>query len=356
MRRGGITLLVALTLVGCGKTGPPVAPERRLPVAVSDLSGVIEGQALVLAWTGPGTRVDGSRLKDLTLFRIYRREEAGDGEPKSAILSWGKVVGYDELATIRLASPAPAVVEGSRVTWTDPAKLAVGHRYVYVVTAVDSIGRSSAPSARLVVRFLAAPRPPEGLTAKAGEGQVRLAWAPPAALVDGSALPGPLSYEVLRAPSADGPFVPATPEPVPTPDFTDRGLTNEQPYYYRVRAVRSEAGTRARSEPSQIATATPAKVTPPSPPKNLVAVPSLDAVRLAWDASPEPDVAGYLVYRAVAPGADFVRLTPTLITRTTYTDRTVERGKTYLYVVTAVDRASRPNESARSASARATVP
>ncbi len=356
MLRAGIALLVALTLLGCGKTGPPVAPERRLPATVSDLSGVIEGNALILTWTNPAARVDGSRLKDLAAIRIYRREDTGDGEPKPAILSWGKVVGYDEITAIRLASPAPAKVEGSRVTWTDQDKLTVGRRYTYVLTAVDSIERSSAPSARLVVGFLAAPRPPDGLTAKASEGEVRLAWSPPALLVDGSTPPGPLGYELLRGSSAEGPFAPVTPDPIATTGFTDHGLTNEQTYYYAVRAVRVDPSGRARSEPSQVVAATPVKLTPPFPPTNLVAVPSETAVRLAWQASPEPDVAGYVIYRASAPGADFVRLTPTPITRTTYTDRSVERGRTYSYVVTAVDRATRPNESARSAPASATVP
>jgi hypothetical protein len=356
MLRAGIALLVASTLVGCGKTGPPVAPERRLPVAVSDLSGLVEGTTLVLTWSNPGTRVDGSRLKDLATIRIYRREETGDGEPKPALLSWGKVVGYDEIATIRLADPAPARIDGNRATWIDPDRLTPGRRYVYVLTAVDSIGRSSAPSARLAMQFLAAPRPPEGVTATVGESYVRLAWLPPTLLVDGTPAPGPLSYEILRASAAEGPFAVVTPEPVPTTGFTDRGVANEQTYYYRVRAVRAEPGARARSEPSRVVAATPVKVTPPSPPMNLVAAPSEGAVRLAWDASPEADVAGYIVYRAMAPGADFVRLTPTPLARTTFTDRTVERGKTYFYVVTAVDRAARRNESARSTPARVTVP
>lgn len=355
-------LAVALTagtstaLLGCGKTGPPVAPERRLPIAVSDLSGVIEGNALVLTWANPGTRMDGSRLKDLALIRIYRREDAGDGEPKPAVVSWGKVVGYDEVAAIRLADPAPAKVEGGRVSWTDSAALTFGRRYVYVLTAMDSIGRSSAPSPRLVVRFLAAPRPPEGLTAKAGEGQVRLEWSPPARLVDGSPPPGPLAYELLRGPSADGPFALITPAPIATPGFTDRGLKNEETYYYAVRAVRSEPDGRARSDLSRVVAATPMDLTPPSPPTNLVAVPSETAVRLAWNPSPEEDVAGYVVYRAAPPGADFVRLTPIPTSQTTYTDRSVERGRTYSYVVTAVDRSPRANESARSTPASATVP
>lgn len=353
---GLLLALAAVVLAGCGKKGPPVAPERRVPAVVSDLSAVVEGSALILTWSNPGTRADGTRMRDLTTIRIHRREEAGDGEPKPALLSWGKVVGYDEVTAIRLAEPAPATVEGPRVTWVDRHKLTLGRRYVYVVTAVDSIGRSSSPGARLVVSFLAAPRPPESLTTSPGEGQVRLAWSAPASLVDGSPPPGALGYEVLRAQSAGGPFSPVTPEPIAARDFTDRGLKNEQTYFYAVRAVRTEPGGRARSVLSTVATATPVDLTPPSPPANLVAVPSEAAVRLAWNASPEEDVAGYFVYRSEASGAGFVRLTATPLTTTTYIDRAVERGKIYSYVVTAVDRATRPNESARSAPANATVP
>ena len=119
MLRAGIALLVALTLPGCGKVGPPVAPERRVPVAVSGLSAVVEGPAVVLTWSNPGTRADGTRMRDLTTVRVHRREDAGDGEPKPALLSWGKVVGYDEVAAIPLAEPAPATIEGTRVTWVD---------------------------------------------------------------------------------------------------------------------------------------------------------------------------------------------------------------------------------------------
>ena len=351
-----IVALLAVAVAGCGKKGPPVAPERRVPVAVSDLSGLVEGSAVILSWSNPGTRADGTRLKDLTTIRIYRREDAADGEPKPAMLSWGKVVGYDEIAAIRLAEPAPATIEGPRATWADREKLTVGRRYVYVLTAVDSIGRSSSPSPRVVVNFLAAPRPPDGLTAAAGEGEVRLAWAAPTRLVDGSPAPRTLEYEVLRGSSPAGPFAPVTPEAIAARDFTDRGLANEQTYYYALRAVRTEPGGRARSTLSAIAGATPVDLTPPAPPGSLVAVPAETAVRLAWSASAEDDVAGYLVYRAEAPGAAYVRLTPTPITTTTYIDRTVERAKTYSYVVTAVDRAIRPNESARSQPAGATVP
>jgi len=78
-----------------------------------------------------------------------------------------------------------------------------------------------------------------------------------------------------------------------------------------------------------------------------VAVPSGGAIRLAWNASPQADVAAYAVYRAAA-GGDFVRIATTVPPGTVYTDRDVQPGTTYRYAVTAIDRARRPNESARS--------
>ncbi len=356
MRRLLVLALVGLAALGCGKSGPPVAPERRLPAAVSGLTATVEGRAIVLSWTNPTTRVDGTRLKDLTILRVHRREEPGEVEPKPAVLSWGRVVGYQEVASIRLTAPTSAKVEGTRMSWADRTNLSVGRRYVYVVTAVDAMGRSSPPSERLAVTFLAAPLPPQDLSAIAGESEVRLSWAPPARLVDGSPLTGTIAYVVLRADSAEAPLRPVTPSPITATSFTDRGLQNDRTYSYAMRAVRSEPAGLALSEPSASVAAMPLDLTPPSAPANLAAVPSEDAVRLAWVPSPEADVAGYLVYRASPPGSPYVRLTDVPLRTTVFVDRNVERGRTYSYVVTAVDRAMHPNESARSNEAIATVP
>lgn len=356
MKKLALLGLAILSLAACGKKGPPVAPERRVPATVSELKAIIEGRAINLEWVNPSARADGSRMKDLTAVRIHRREEPGEGEPKPAMLSWGKVVGYDEIALIRLSEPAPARVEGRTVKWADRQGLRFGQRYVYVVTAHDSIGRSSLPSERLAVAFQSAPLPPSDLLATPGEKQARLTWSPPKGLIDGSALPPGVTYQLLRSDSREGALQPVTTGPITSTAFTDSGLRNEQTYYYAVRALRSGAWGSALSEPSAIAAATPVDLTPPSPPKNLVAVPSEGVVRLAWDPSPEEDVAGYLVYRTGPGEGEAVKLTSAPIPGTLYTDRSAARGATYRYVVTAVDRASLYNESARSLPASVTVP
>jgi len=346
--RGALLLLLAASaLVACGKTGPPVAPELRVPAGPTGLSGSVDEQSIVVGWTGPGTRVDGSRLRAIALYKLYRREEADGGPSKSAMLSSGRVVGYDEIAVIRPDSPAPASVQGTSVTWVDRRALAVGRRYVYVVTAEDMLGRSSGPSERLVVPYLAAPKAPRALRAAPGDRRISLTWHPPTEMMDGSPAPGDLHYLVLRGAGPEGALAPITPQPVAGTSFTDTGVENDADYRYAVRAVRVDPAVSATGEASAAVVAAAADTTPPEAPAGLVAVPSAGAVRLAWNPSASPDVTIYAVYRAGETGG-FMRIATTLAVATVYLDRDVRAGTTYRYAITALDNARRPNESPRS--------
>jgi hypothetical protein len=192
------------------------------------------------------------------------------------------------------------------------------------------------------------------LEATAGEGEVRLRWAPPDHLVDGSPVQGTITYEVARARGTEGAPQIVTTAPVADTVFTDRGLVNDQTYAYTVRALRADAGGRARGTPSTPVTATPLDLTPPAPPRDLIAVVAGGDVRLSWAASAGPDVARYVVYRA-DPRGTFTRTGSTVPPATTFVDRAVPAG-TYRYVVTAQDASARANESARSNAATAVVP
>ena len=345
--RLAVIACVALGLVACGKKGPPIAPERRLPVPPTALSTFIDEGSVLISWINPGARFDGSSLKDLTEVKLYRRHES-DGEPmKPAVLSRGRVVGYDELATIRLDSPAPATVQGTTVRWIDREGLVLGERYVYVVTAVDSLGRSSPPSERRAITFLAAPKPPAPVQLTAGNAQITLTWTPPSEFTDGSPASGEIRYIVLRGSGTEGPLSAITPQPLAETSFTDTGLDNDVEYRYAVRALRLDPRATSAGPPSSAVAATPRSTTPPRPPSNLVGVPSPGALRLAWNPSPAPNVALYSIYRAVGDTA-FVRIASTAAGNTTYIDRDIRPGTVYRYAVTAIDNARQPNESARS--------
>jgi hypothetical protein len=346
---------LALWLAACGRMGPPVAPQLREPRPPTDLNATADDGSIELSWVNPNRRIDNTPLRDLALLRVFRTEDAGAGEPKPALRSRGHIAGYDEVATVRMADPAPATVEGSRIALADRQGLAYGRRYTYVVLAEDAQGRLSPPSARRPVMYIAPPAPPRDLEAAAGEGQVQLRWQPPDRLVDGSPVHGAITYEVARATGVEGsPRTVITAAPVADTAFTDRGLVNDQSYAYTVRALRAEASGSARGPFAAPVTATPLDRTPPAPPANLVAVAAGGDVRLSWAPSPDPDVARYIVYRTDARGVT-TRAGSSEPPGTTFVDRAVAPGA-YRYAVTAQDRSARANESARSNEATVVAP
>jgi len=77
------------------------------------------------------------------------------------------------------------------------------------------------------------------------------------------------------------------------------------------------------------------------PPTNLAATvgggppPAANSAILTWTPPTAPAV-GYNVYRSITSGAGYVRINPSLVSTSTYTDTTVQSATTYFYVVTAV--------------------
>src|SRR5438094_3714148 len=112
-------LLTTLSLAACGRKGPPAAPEARVPRAAGDLVVVVRASTIELSWTNPTRRVDGTPLRDLTLARVFRVDDAGGGEPKPAMQVDGRIAGYTEIAAVSLDAPAPTLVAGPPATLTD---------------------------------------------------------------------------------------------------------------------------------------------------------------------------------------------------------------------------------------------
>ena len=96
---------------------------------------------------------------------------------------------------------------------------------------------------------------------------------------------------------------------------------------------------------------------PPGSPQGLQAVysgvQSQRSIDLTWTPSEEPDLAGYYVYRREGT-KEAARISKELVTTPSYRDADVQTGRTYFYVVTAVD--ARGNEGKSSAVATEKVP
>ena len=75
----------------------------------------------------------------------------------------------------------------------------------------------------------------------------------------------------------------------------------------------------------------------PAAPEGLVSVASEGAISLIWTPNREPDLAGYVVLRAVAPATALTPIMPAPIPDTNFRD-TVPAGASVTYAVLSVDK------------------
>jgi fibronectin type 3 domain-containing protein len=105
-----------------------------------------------------------------------------------------------------------------------------------------------------------------------------------------------------------------------------------------VRSVAAFGNGVIESDASAPVCITPKDTFPPAAPKGLAAVGSAGVINLIWDANTEPDLAGYVVLRAEAPGATLQPLVRDPIRETRYADRTAQANVRYTYAIVAVDK------------------
>ena len=191
----------------------------------------------------------------------------------------------------------------------------------------------------------ALPDPPANVSAASGNTQVLLTWDPP--LTDGgSAI---VSYNIYRGTVSGGEALLITLGDVLT--YTDTGLTNGQPYFYKVSAVNSIGEGPQSSEVS----ATPA--TTPSAPQNLRAMSGNAYVNLTWEAplsNGGSPLTGYQIFRGTTGGGETLLTTVGNILSFNDTGRT--NGQTYYYKVSAVNSVGTGPRSNEASATPATMP
>ena len=69
-----LVLVPILFFSGCGKKGDPRAPELATPRVIENLKAAVVPAGVALTWSRPTAYVDGSELKDLVGFVIFRKE------------------------------------------------------------------------------------------------------------------------------------------------------------------------------------------------------------------------------------------------------------------------------------------
>ena len=141
---GVLCLLLPLVLTaGCGRKGPPRAPELGAPEAVTDLTARVEGRGVRLGWSRPRRTLDGRALGGIGAFVLYRRSTRADCRDCRAA--------YRERAVIRVEDEGK-FFRRSRYGFTD-RELRPGTAYGYRVLVRLPDGSASGPSNEVSVEW-----------------------------------------------------------------------------------------------------------------------------------------------------------------------------------------------------------
>lgn len=183
------------------------------------------------------------------------------------------------------------------------------------------------------------------------QGSVTLVWTAPGD--DGNiGTAGHYELRYSQSPITDANWGQATPvSGLPAPQVagtrqsvTVNGLNETTTYYFALR-TQDDAGNWSPLS-NVLVWDWVYDTAPPAAPSGLVAAREGANVRVRWSPNTEPDVAGYIVYRAVAQSGGPSRITSTLVSGTEYLDTQVPNAEQIWYEISAVDESG--NESAHS--------
>ncbi len=347
--------LIVVNAMSCGKMGPLQTPLAREPMAVDRFSAYQRGGNLVLEWTNPSRYVDGRPLKTLGAIEIWTVEAPAAAGPKARKAGGGEVRGrllrrIDKMAFAGLSKKSGGDgPEWSSLLPLKPADIHVPLRLALRVT--DEKGRASRFSIPVTIEPQICPAPPRVSEVRVEKDRIIVSWLAPETNVDGTRPAAVGGYEVYRSEDG-GPFLKLSASPVPGLTFEDRGFQFGRKYDYVVRACTAKTSPPVESDDSEPAALVPRNTFPPDPPADISAVAGSGTVSLSWRPGGS-GLAGYKIWRREASDTIFTLLSSRLITDTTFTDASAEKGKTYFYAVSACDKAG--NESSKSESGPLTL-
>jgi len=343
--------LLLLPLAACGKKGDPMPAPRTIPQAATDLKVRQRGLEVVVEFGYPKATVAGLPLQGLDQVILYVLER-----PVAATLP----------ATPAGAAPAPAPA----LLMPDAREFAVAATPFLTLSGGELASATSGD--RITLRFRLAEPLPETMPARIFSVRTHAAggelsdWSNLAGLVPRAPAPPPADFLAVAAkdgidlswsPAASADSAPAGAgfnvyrrdaartsygEPVATLDpgvtrTRDTGVSYGRRYIYALTAIGSKVPLAESALSAELEIDYQDRFAP-LPPSELSTLGSVGEVRLVWPASPDADVAGYVLERA-DPDAEFHRVNTEPVAALEFTDRGLASGFTFRYRVAAIDRA-----------------
>jgi hypothetical protein len=306
-------------LGGCGYIGPPMPPALNIPLPVMDLSVTEVGDKIIVHFTPPVMTTDNLPVESLRAMTLY----VGPSEPPFSRERWAAT-------TRRYEVPLTAT------EYTLNANDWAGQDLVISIRTTGRTGKESDWATTYGVLTVGVPLlAPSAVKPANAPDAIALTWT-------GNAP----RYRVLRAELKDPMPKLVQIAEVDAPEYVDQAIAEGARYQYVILGI---GGSNRQSLPSEAVEFVPKDVFPPAVPMGLTAISGDRSVTLSWSRSPDDDLEGYNIFRAVDDGA----LQPLTqhVTLPAFTDTTVEAGRRYRYAVSAVDKSG--NESGKSAEASA---
>lgn len=345
---------LGLSLVGCGKKGPPMPPLRFTPKAAEDLTVAQKGRELAFELSFPSETTSGAPMPTLQQVELWALTKPAPEEGTPDPVNPRELdASATRVQTLRGDDLREATVGGKlafRVPLPDPEPR---QAFFFAVKSVVSERDTSELSNQAVIVPTPPPPAPRDLTVTPMAEGVEVGWTLPdvSAFEDGEP---PEAFHVYRRDPRNRFWG----EPLKVAGPSDLTVLDEtaeygQSYIYTVTSVMS-LDPLLESPPGGEREIAYRDLFAPAPPRDPVALPEAGQVRLVWEASPAPDVAGYHVdRRSGAPGAaeDWQRLTADPVPRREYLDRGLAPATAWIYRISAVD--GEGNEGEPSAEVRA---
>jgi len=340
-----VLALVSLIGLSCGKRRPPVPPSESVVQRV-EIAGFQRGAQVILTWKMPAKNAKKSSILNVNRVDVYRLAER-----QTSPLSVSEEEFASRSVLVATLPVAEADFTAGSMIYRDQLQFSgQAVRLRYAIRFVNSAGQKAGFSNYYLLEPAAAiASAPTSLSTSLSQDAVTLSWTSPPANVDGTTPANILGYNVYRSPSDKQPAKLLNQQPVTTANYRDEFFEFGKEYFYFVRAVSTGAGgDPVESGESNIVTIRPVDTFPPSAPAAVTLAATPSTISIFFAANPENDIAGYRVYRAADLNLDRSKwevLTPTPLGTNTFQDTTVEKGRTYHYYITAVDKAGNVSEA-----------
>ena len=335
-----------LLFSACGKRRPPQPPIERIPQRTELLSGAQRGNQVILSWPAPQRNAPDESVQSIRRIDIYRLAENPTAPlplTEDEFAARSTLIGSINDETIRSI--------GNTLVYIDTLELAgQPTRLRYAVRYVNAAGQRAGFSNFLLIEPAAKiAEPPTITNSELSANAVTIIWNPPATNIDASTPVNLLGYNVYRVEKSQTEIgqTPINTTLVNGTRYSDQTFRFGEEYNYVVRSVSlGTGGNQVESLNSNAIPVTPADTFAPSAPDKISIAATPGHLALFFPANPERDVVGYNVYRSTDPDlpkGQWTKVTPNLLTRTTFQDTAVESGKRYYYYVVAVDAAGNPS-------------